>query len=414
MRKHLVCLVLASAIACAAFADHWPSWRGADFSGRSRETNLPTTWSATEHVRWKVPLPGPGMSSPIVWGDRIFLTQALDRAGHERALLCFDRASGKELWREVVPYADTESTYQGDPHFCSASPVTDGTSVVASFGSAGVICTDLSGKRLWHRDLGKCEQIWGNAASPVLYENLVILNFGPGERTFLIALDRRTGKDVWRVEIPDGRYGKSPEEWIGSWSTPVVARGGGSGDELIMTWPGAVVAYNPNNGAELWRCGGLGKLVYTSPLVTPDLIVAMSGFGGPALAVRRGGAKGDVTATHRLWREERSPQRIGSGVIVGEHVFILNDGGTLQCVEVKTGRTLWNERIGLGTWGSTSYAEGKLYVINKQGETTVLAAKPELEVLSRNVLAEQARSSPAFSNGEIFIRTYSHLWCIGK
>src|SRR5207244_5161731 len=130
-------------------------------------------------------LPGPGMSSPIVWGDRLFLTQALDKEGHQRALLCFDRKDGKELWRRVTEYAEKESTYPGEPHYCSASPVTDGERVVASFGSAGLVCCDTAGKLLWRRDFGKSEQIWGNASSPVIYGDLVILNFGPGERTFL-------------------------------------------------------------------------------------------------------------------------------------------------------------------------------------------------------------------------------------
>ncbi|MCC2668824.1 MAG: hypothetical protein K0Q72_1295 [Armatimonadetes bacterium] len=353
------------------------------------------------------------MSSPIVWGDRVFLTQALDRDGRQRAVLCFSRKDGKQLWQKSVEYAEKESTYAGEPHYCSASPTTDGERVVASFGSAGVVCYDMEGKRLWQRDLGKCEQIWGNAASPVIYGDLVIQNFGPGERTFLTALNKKTGKDVWKVEIPGGKYGTGQPEWTGSWSTPVITQVAGK-DQLLLSWPDALRAYDPRSGRELWSCRGLGKLVYSSPLVGTEAIVAMSGFGGPSLAVRTGG-NGDVTDTHRLWQNPtRQPQRVGSGVVVGDHIYILNATGVAQCLDLKTGQEVWSERAGTtGAWGSMVHAAGRLYATNQQGQTVVLAAKPTFELLATNPLGERSQSSPAFSNGELFIRTYGHLWCVG-
>jgi outer membrane protein assembly factor BamB len=284
--------------------------------------------------------------------------------------------------------------------------------VVASHGSAGVVCYDLDGEQLWYRDLGKFEHIWGNAASPIFYQDLVILNCGPGERTFLLALDKKTGKDVWKVEKPGGMYGHKNSEWIGSWSTPIVisvrAR-----DELVMSWPEAVEAYDPRTGEVLWTCKGLGKLVYTSPVGTPDIVVAMSGYHGPYLAVKPGG-HGDVTETHRLWRfDQKVPQRIGSGVIVGDFFYIANEPGTAQCMDLKTGQTLWTERLGSGSWGSLVHADGKLYVTNLEGQTFVLAAQPRFEVLSRNPLHERTLASLAISEGDILIRTYENLWCIG-
>jgi outer membrane protein assembly factor BamB len=290
--------------------------------------------------------------------------------------------------------------------------VTDGERVIASHGSAGIVCYDFDGRQQWYRDLGPCEHIWGNASSPVLYRDLVILNFGPGERTFLVALNKKTGDEVWRVDLAGGKFGHTNAEWVGSWSTPVIARIHGR-DELIMTWPEAVTAYNPQTGASLWTCAGLGKLVYTSPLVTPDVVVAMSGYHGPYLAVRPGG-DGDVTATHRLWREDKAPQRIGSGVIVGEHVYIVNEPSSAQCLELKTGKTLWTERLGPRSWGSLVHADRRLYVTNSEAETVVLAAERTFRILSRNPLKEPCESSPAISEGDIFIRTYRHLWCIGK
>lgn len=409
--RRIAWILLALSLAAAATADNWPAWRGADGTGRCRETGVPVQWSATENVRWKTPLPGPGNSTPIVWGDRIFLTQSLDEGGKHRALLCFDRKDGKLLWQQETPFDGQETTHKDNP-YCSASPVTDGERVVASLGSAGVVCCDFQGKLLWRRDLGRFEHIWGNAASPVIYRDLVILNCGPGERQFLLAMDKRTGKDVWNVDEPGGRFGQNAQEWVGSWTTPMIHTVNGR-DELTMSWPGWVRAYNPLTGALLWSCQGLTNLVYTSPLLSPDAVVAMSGYGGSYLAVRPGGS-GDVTQTHRLWHVERAPQRIGSGVILGEHVYMANEPGTAQCIDLKTGNTLWTERLGSSSWGTLVLADGKFYVTNLQGETFVFAAKPTFELIGRNPLGERTLASIAISNGDIFIRTYKHLWCVAS
>ncbi len=443
MRRFLLAVGAVLTATLGSAADNWPAWRGAAGTGLCHERDLPVQWSATENIRWKVKLPGPGNSVPAVWGERIFVTQALDKKGNKRALLCFQRKDGTLLWQKVVEYPEKESTHADNP-YCSASPATDGERVIVSHGSAGLFCYDFQGKELWRRDLGKFEHIWGNAASPVIYEDLVILNCGPGERTFLIALDKRTGEDVWRVRQLGGKFGEKNTEWIGSWSTPVVVKtspanpplrageggktsppnpplrageGGQGGevnsrDELIMSWPEAVKAYDPRTGELLWTCKGLGKLVYTSPLVTPEVVVAMSGYGGPYLALRPAG-QGDVTGTHRLWHlADRPPQRVGSGVIVGEHVYILNENSTVQCIEWRTGKTLWAEKVGGRSWGSMVHAGDKLYVTNQEAETFVIAAKPTFELISRNPLKERSQASPAISDGEIFLRTYEHLWCV--
>jgi outer membrane protein assembly factor BamB len=414
----------------AARADNWPAWRGPTGQGSSAETDLPVKWSTTENVKWKVPLPAEGNSTPVVWGDKVFVTQAADKtawppkggnggpaSAETRMLLCFRRSDGKELWRAKVAYKELESTHPTNP-FCSASPATDGEVVVVSHGSAGVYCYNLDGNELWRKDFGKCEHIWGNAASPVIYKDLVVLNFGPGERTFLVALDKRTGRDVWTVQEPGGKLGeKGQAEWIGSWTTPVVAEVKDR-TELVMTWPGVVKSYDPDTGKLLWSCRGLEKdgakdrLVYTSPLVTPDVVVAMAGFGGAAIGVKTGGT-GDLTDTHRLWRVAKNPQRIGSGVVVGDYVYAVDEPG-VRCLELKTGKTVWEERVNGGIWSSIVHAGGRLYVVSQNGETVVFAAKPEFELIARNPLKETTRASIAVSDGELFIRTYKHLWCIGK
>jgi outer membrane protein assembly factor BamB len=397
----IVLAIVAVLVATSAGAEDWPAWRGPAGTGHSSERGLPLVWSPTKNVCWKTPLPGPGNSTPVVSRGRVFLTQATE-GGKKRALYCLDAGDGSILWQRTVECADREPTHDTNP-YCSASPATDGRCVIVSFGSAGLACYDFEGRQRWRRDFGPCHHIWGNAASPVLCEGLVLLNFGPGERTFLAAVDKETGHDVWRAEEPGGKFGgkfgdKGGAEWVGAWSTPVVANLQGR-TELIMSWPGALKAYDPSTGRVLWTCQGLGRLVYTSPLV------------GPALAVRPGGA-GDVTQTHRIWRLPSGPQRIGSGVLVGEHIYTVNEPGTFQCLEVKTGKVLSTDRVGAGVWGSLVYADGRLYVANLDGETLVLAAKPTLAILARNPLQERTLASVAVADRALLIRTYKHLWCI--
>lgn len=427
MKRILAALVFILLIVVPVTADNWPNWRGTDNQGHCTETVVPLKWSAKENVRWRIDLPDQGNSTPVIWGERIFVTQARDKtnwppkpgnggpaSADTRLLLCLQRADGKLLWEAKVSYKEVEPTHPTNP-FCSASPVTDGERVVASFGSAGLYCYDMNGKELWRKDFGKMEHVWGNASSPILHGELCIFWVGPGKNQVLVAIDKKTGTEVWRYEEPGGASGLGKDkEWRGSWSTPLVIQVEGH-EELILSMPQKVRAFDPRTGMELWSCSGLSNLVYTSPLYSKDgIIVAMSGYTGPALAVRAGG-KGDVTKTHRLWVHEKSnPQRIGSGVIVGEHLYILNDSGIAQCLEVKTGKEVWSQRLA-STWSSMVAVGDRLYVPSKSSETFVFKAAPQFTELARNTLkGEQMRASLAISDGEIFIRTYQGLWCIGE
>src|SRR5260221_1152346 len=311
-------LWLAFLMADPARAANWPAWRGPQGTGVCTERGLPLHWSTNENVLWRAPLPERGNSTPIVWQNRVFLTQALEKE-HRRTLICFDRSNGKQLWQSGTVYPEKEASHETNPQ-CAASPVTDGERVIASFASAGLFCYDLDGRELWHRDLGKQAHIWGNAASPILHGNLCILNFGPGERTFLIALDKKTGKTIWQKDEPGGdsgekKPGQDKPDWIGSCSTPTIVTVDGH-EEMIMSFPKRVAAFDPRTGRELWTCRGLNPLVYTSPLYDDGVALAMGGFSGSALAVKVGG-HGDVTETHRLWQIPKNKQRIGSGVISG-------------------------------------------------------------------------------------------------
>jgi outer membrane protein assembly factor BamB len=393
-------------------ADNWPSWRGTGGDGHAVAKAPPLKWSRTDNVRWKAPLPGPGNSSPVIWGQRVFLTQATEM-GRKRSVLCFDRASGRQLWQRETRFVGKETTHETNP-YCSATPVTDGERVIASLGSAGLVCYDFAGKELWRKDVGKLEHVWGNASSPILYGDLAILWCGPGERQFLLAVKKTSGETVWQRDEPGGKSGTAARfgGWRGSFSTPVVVRVGGH-DELILFVPEKVKGFDPKTGKELWSCGGLGQLVYATPICTHDgIVVAISGFHGPALAVRAGG-KGDVTESRRLWHHKQpNPQRIGSPLLVGDRAYLVNDLGIAECLEVKTGKSLWEKKRVGSAWGSPVLAAGRLYLSNNAGDTLVLSARPEYELLARNSLGEQVRSSLAIAGDEIFIRTHQHLWCI--
>jgi outer membrane protein assembly factor BamB len=389
-----------------ASAEDWRAWRGPTGQGICSEKNLPLTWSDKENVRWKIPLAQQGNSTPIICGDKIFLTQA-DKDGATRSLLCLAREDGKILWQKDVPYAEKERNWNPN-WYCNASPTTDGERVVVSFGSAGVYCYDFAGEELWKRtDLGKWEHAFGNGASPVLYGDLVIQWCGPNEkgRNFMLAMNKKSGETVWEHD-----------EKNGSWGTPLITKQAGKEQLLFATVP-HLKALDPQSGKELWHCEGLNKYVYTSPLVSNDIAVAMSGYTGAAFAVRLGGS-GNIT-DNQLWLHPVNIQRVGSGVIVEDHAYIVEENGVPHCYELATGDEKWQveKRPGGGTtWGSMVHADGRLYVLMRNGSTLVFAANPKYELLATNSLSsgEQTNSSLAISDGDLFLRTFKHLWCIRK
>ncbi len=408
-------------VAMTASGANWPAWRGPDGSGVTPEKNLPLRWSATENVRWKIPLPDRGNSTPIVWGDKIFLTQAIE-ADHLRSVVCFSRADGKQLWQKSVTYAEKEETHETNP-YCSASPVTDGERVIVCHGSAGVFCYDFAGRELWKRDLGKQSFQWGNASSPVLHGDICILYFGPGKGSRLLGLNKKTGATIWQYNEPDIEVGKRTDGFQGkepgiicTYSTPILVRADGR-DELLMSFPRYLRAFNPTTGKELWSCDGLNPLIYGSPLHGDGVAVAMGGYFGNSIGVKTGGT-GDVTGSRRLWHNVRTKAGIGSGVIHQGHIYMLN-GSIAECIELQTGKTVWSERLKAAgpnteSWSSMVRAGDTLYILNQSGDTLVLKASPKFEQLGVNSLGnERSNSSIAVSDGELFIRTYKHLWCVG-
>ncbi|MEW5978107.1 MAG: PQQ-binding-like beta-propeller repeat protein [Acidobacteriota bacterium] len=415
--------VMVLLVAAGVQAGNWPSWRGPDGSGVTPETNLPLRWSATENVRWKATLPDRGNSSPIVWGDRVFLTQAIEKE-HRLMVMCLNRADGRILWQSGPTHLEKAPTHPTNP-YASASPVTDGERVIAWFGSAGVYCFDYNGKELWHRDLGEQNHQWGYAASPLIHEDYCFLNFGPGERTFLIALDKRTGRTIWKVDIPSVQPKERTDGFagdrngvVGSWSTPIVVAANGRA-ELIMSFPEQVRAFDPRTGKELWVCQGLNPLIYSSPIYGEGVIVAMGGFLGTTVAVKPGG-NGNVTDTHRLWIRERNKNQLGTGVIHKGYFYVLDTPGIAECIELRTGKLIWQERVnGLGptneSWSSMVLSGDKIYILNQSGDTIILRASPQFELIAVNSIgAELTNATLAVSEGQLYIRTHQNLWCIGN
>jgi outer membrane protein assembly factor BamB len=396
-------------------AGNWPAWRGPHGDGRCDEVGLPLHWSATENIAWAVELPERGNSTPVIWGDRVFITQAVQKE-NRRLVLCFDRRTGMKMWEAGTTYKEAEATHGTNP-YCSGSPVTDGQRVVVNFASAGVFCYDMAGQELWHRELGKLHHIWGNGASPVLANGLCYLNVGPSEKVRLLAMDPKTGATVWEHEEPRQPVLSGQADYYGSWSDPL-ARVIDGQPQLLMSWPGRVCALQAMTGKEIWTCQGLNQLVYTSPLLADGIVVSLGGYNGMAVAVKTGGL-GDVTATQRLWHHPKSPQRIGSGVIHGGHIFILNDPGLAQCFNLKTGALVWQERLkGPGptgqNWSSLVVSEGRCYAVNQGGDAFVFRASPTFELLATNAMNEMVIGSIAVADGQLFIRGYKHLFCVGR
>ena len=397
--------IAVSLVTTQVFAANWPAWRGPDGTGVSSEKSVPTVWSSSKNVHWKVALPGEGNSAPIVWNDRVFVTCAIDK-GKIRSLICFDRNSGKQLWDHKIPFPQKETTHRDNP-FCSGSPATDGKHVYASFGSVGVLAYDFDGNFVWHNKLGKLTHVFGQATTPVLYKDLVIVHRGPGEPTHIVALNKTTGKVVWKTDQRAKNH-----NLYGSWSTPLIHRVGDH-DELIVSMPEEIKGFDPNTGKELWRCTGLGTEVYTMPTIGDNLVVGISGHNGPAMAVRPGGT-GDVTKSHRLWVTPRNAQRVGSAVIHNGYLYVSNATGIIECIVAKTGKLVWKERVGGTLWGSMLLANGKLYVSNQQGEIFVFDSGPKFNLIAKNEMKEHMKAALSPSDGQLFIRTYKNLYCIGQ
>lgn len=416
-RTNLVALVLT--IPFSAFADDWPQYRGPGGRGVSSETSAPLKWGPKKNIKWRTALPANANSSPIVSNGCVFVTCAADE-GKKRSLLCFDRKDGKLLWTRTAEFAKVMPTHKTNP-YCGSTPTADGERVIVWHGSAGLYCYDFKGNKLWSRQQGDFEHIWGYASSPIIHGDKVILHAGPGKRVFLTAFNLKSGNVLWETDEPvkgDGSYNQK-KQYIGSWSTPTIVEIDGE-DQIVCAMSTRVNGYNLTDGKIIWSCDGLigmkGELAYSSAVIADELCVQIGGFGGPSIAFKMGG-EGNITENQRRWRSPKNPQSIGSGVFAKGHIFIPDAAaGSLRCLDPGTGKERWRARTGgPNFWGSISMVAGRLYVTNQEGETIVFAPNPEkFEKLASNDLGESSNATPAISDGEIFIRTRAALYCVAE
>ena len=388
-------------------AKYWSRWRGPSGQGIVKSGKYTDKWSPTEHVKWKTAVPGRGHSSPIVWGDRIFLTTEYDD-GARLSMLAFNRATGKQLWETFVPTKGVEHVYPKNSR-ASATAVTDGTLVYASFGTHGIAAFDFNGKLTWHTPVGQLNNYHGSAGSPILHNGRIILyqDHRGTESTgsFVAAYDKTTGKEVW----------KTPRVETTGWGTPIVIRAGDR-EELIVSSQRKVYAYDPATGKELWTVGGLTFEVIPTPVVAEGLVICSSGRQGPTIAIRPGGS-GDVTQTHVAWSSPKGSPFVPSGVVVDSVLYLVNDiQSVLTAHDVKTGEVLYQGRLGVakkeGFSASPIAFDGKVFFTNDDGETFVLKAGREFNLLHVNQLGEQTLASPALVDGKWYFRTASSLVAI--
>lgn len=398
-------------------APDWPVFRGPTGQGVATTTGLPNEWSDTESIAWKTPLPGPGASSPVTWGDRIYLTcytgyfvpgsdeGSLDNL--QRHLVALNATDGAILWSKAVAAALPEEDKIRDHGYAASTPAVDADRIYVFYGKSGVLAYDHSGNELWRADVGSKTHGWGSAASPVLAGDLVIINASV-ESESLIALERSTGKERWRAEgIRE------------AWNTPVVARSAEGREELIVATHGKILAFAPETGEPLWSCQtNITWYMVPSCVVADGVVYCLGGRSGiAALAVRMGGS-GDVTESSRLWTSQKG-SNVSSPVVLDGHLYWVNDQREMAyCAKADTGEVVYEQRLERAGqfYASALLADGKLYYLTRSGRVFVLAAKPEFEQLARNDLDDGSifNGSPAVAGSRLLIRSDKFLYCIGR
>jgi outer membrane protein assembly factor BamB len=407
----------------------WPQWRGPYATGVSRHADPPTEWSETKNIKWKVEIPGRGSSSPVVWGDHIFLLTAVPvgvpadeahkprggtkpRLPHQYKLLAINRADGRLAWervaREETPH---EASHQDNGTWASSSAITDGQHVIAPFESRGIYCYDMKGTLIWQKDLGdkKMRNEFGEGATPVLHGNTLIVvwdHYVPGE-SFIVALDKRNGNELWRVKRDE----------IDTWATPAVIEEGGR-THVIVPGMNRLRSYDLQTGAILWETAGLTMNPIPSPVVGDGMVFATSGFRGNSLkAIRLEGAEGDVTNTpHVAWTLDRDTPYVPSPLLYDGVLYILKtNNGLLSAFDAKSGKPHYQvQRLekAPNVFASPVAASGRVYVVGRDGATVVVKHGPTLEVLAGNALDDGFDASPALVDREIYLRGYKYLYGI--
>ena len=408
--------LLLTLLTTVAYGDNWPQWRGPNLNGFSNEKNLPARWSTDDNVAWKLALPGWSGSTPIVWRDLVFLNVA---DGENLELWCVDRNKGSVLWKRPLGSGNHKMRKQ---NMSSPSPVTDGRSVFVMTGTGVLKGFDFSGKELWAReiqkDYGEFGLNWGYASSPLLLDDSLYVQVLHGMKTddpsYILRIDKKTGKTIWKVERPTNAIRESPD----SYTTPALLRYGKI-VEIVITGGDCVTGHDPATGKELWRANGLNPdndpfyRIVASPVIFNEIIYAPTRVK-PLLALKAGG-RGDVSSSHVIWSTVNGPD-VPTPVTDGKYFYVVNDRGIMWCLDAKTGQEIYGQqRLKPGTYSASPVlADDKIYITNEDGLTTVIKAGPKFEILAENALNDYTLSSPAISDGQIFIRTAQQLYCIGK
>jgi outer membrane protein assembly factor BamB len=410
-----ITLVFCFGPAWAVAAD-WPQFRGPDGQGHATSSDVPLTWSETENITWKVPLPGLGWSSPSIQGQQIWLTTATDES-HSLRALALDRTSGKTLYDvEVFQLENPGSVHTLNSH-ASPTPVIDGDRVYVHFGAHGTACLTTDGRVIWKTQELKYNHGHGPGGSPVVWRDLLIVQCDGTDVQYVVALDKHTGQIRWkrdRQHISEARRtGKS--EVPMAYCTPLVIEVHGE-TQLICLGSDAVVAHNPEDGEELWWFTYNGYSNVSRPVYGNDMLYFASGFGVPVFYAIKVGGRGDMTESNRVWSVTKGavvPLDV-SPLLVGDTLLTLSDSGIGVCYDAASGKPHWQQRIGSKFWASPVYAAGRIYCLDEAGTTTVLAAGAKFEKLASNRLDGNAKASPAIVDGVIFLRTDTHLYRIEK
>ena len=399
----IVLLLLTSA--ASTQAENWPNWRGPKGDGTSSETNLPTKWDTTTNVLWKVPIPGIGHASPIVWGDRLFTVTAKAET-HEKLLLCYDIKNGNLLWQVDVLKTPFENKHN-DNSFASGTPSTDGTFVYVSFldGESVVVAAyDFTGKQIWMQRPGTYSSPHGYSCSPVIYKDKVIINADSKGAAFIAALSKTDGHTIWKMNLDKPAH---------SFSTPIFREIAGH-MQMIFCGNQEVSSYNPDDGSRYWFIKGPSEDFCSSPVYNEKsgLILVSSAWPQRHLLAIKPDGKGDVSNTHIAWRSTEGAYYVPSPVTTGEYLVSTMTNGQVHCIEVATGKILWKENLGK-QYSSAVLINGLVYMPNDEGVITVIKPGATYEAIAKNAIGETMFASPAISNGRIYLKGAKHLFCIG-
>jgi outer membrane protein assembly factor BamB len=403
-------LVFAASLSTNGTAQEWTRFRGPNGTGISPAKGIPVAWTDQDFT-WRVEIPGQSHSPPVIWGDSLFLTTAMD-VGKERAILCLDKKSGRERWRKVYPLP-THRPANRNASYANGSPVVDQDRVIACFVSRDhfwVRSFDHAGNEQWSRDLGSFESQHGHGASPIIYENMVIVTNDQDGDSFVTALDLKTGKTIWKTP-------RRPAPTFTAYGTPCLhARAGGPPELLLSSQSHGISSLDPKTGAPNWEAPVYRIRVVASPVVAGDLVIGSCGQGGGAgnyLSAVRLGGKGDVSKTHVAYTLRKSTPYVPTPLYLDGRLYLISDAGIASALEAATGREIWSERLRAEFFGSPVLIEGKIYCGSTKGEMIVLGTGDTFQLLGRNPIGEGTHSTPCIDAGRLYVKTLSHLVCIG-